>query len=148
MATVGTFQKPIYFIIAIIWSGVYGAIAGSVGKIIGIVEDFIADSKSEVRMWKRYPRMQTIFYLRSHIHTLKTHRAPSSEITQVMNQYRDGTFSSPHPMIQIGVHFLFAMGRLPFAAFAGLLEGPGVVWDDCQRRWDTQFEKKEPHHDY
>jgi hypothetical protein len=148
VATLGPFRHPFYFFLALIWSGLYGAIAGSVGKTIGVIEDCLADSRSELRMWKRYPRMQTIFYLRSTIRTMRLNREPSAEIDRVMARYWNGKFSSPHPVVQIIFHFLFAIARVPFAAFAGLLEGPGVVWDDCQRRWDTQFKKKEPHHDF
>lgn|GEM_PF-5633124 len=127
-------QAIIHIGIGIIWAGTFGAIAGPVCKIIGLIEDLVAESKSDIRMWRRYPKMQTIFYLRNYIQTLKLNRAPATDVTRLMARYREGTLSPPHPIIQIGISVIFTILRLPGALISGMVEGPMVVWDDWRRR--------------
>lgn len=131
----------IYFPCALIWSVIYGMLAGFIFKVIATWEDFFVISSREIRQWKRYSKRAYDRYINEKV---AAEEVKFYERQLIRENIKKKNTHQPFPAYSIFINFVVALIVMLFRGLAGLVEGPFIVFSDLRNYWNIQILKGDP----
>jgi hypothetical protein len=122
-----TAPAPIFYPLILLWSLVYGIVAGALFKLVAVYENWIAINRLQIRLWKKYPQRSYNKYISSiWANQIKGKPLELAEYTrlQIENSHR----SEPFPIFRLIVNTLFMIVIAPIMMLIGMYEGPLYVY--------------------
>jgi hypothetical protein len=128
----------IYWPLAIIWVVLYGVIGGSIFKFIACWEECFLWIRQDLRKWKRYQGRKAYLDLleTNEILAAEHHKYYDKKSREVLDKIHPNT---PFPWWQIFSFIINFFVISLLRPFAGMIEGPGVVFRDCKRFWAAKI---------
>ncbi len=116
-----------FYPLALIWSIVYGGIAGIVFKLLSVYENWLAINRLQLKLWKRYPQRSYRKYIESMWY--QQFKGKPIELAEYSKlQLEKSNPSEPFPVLKILINTVFMALISPFMALSGLYYGPLYVF--------------------
>lgn len=116
-----------FYPLVVIWSIIYGGIAGMVFKLLSVYENWLAINRLQLRLWKRYPQRSYRKYIESMWH--QQFKGKPIELAEYKKlQLEKSNPSEPFPLLRILINTVFMALISPFMALSGLYYGPLYVY--------------------
>lgn len=113
----------IFYPLILIWSAVYGAIAGFIFKLVEVYENWKFINHQQLYLWKKYPQRSYRKYIESMwSHQIKGKPVELAEYNKI--QLEKSHPEEPFPLLRLLLNTLFMLCIAPFMAITGLYYGP------------------------
>jgi hypothetical protein len=117
----------IFYPALVIWSLVYGALAGAFFKLIAVYENWVAMNRYQLILWKKYPQRSYMKYI-SDIWATQIKDKPLELAEYTRHQIEKSRPSEPFPLARLLVNTAFMLVITPFILVTGLWLGPIYVY--------------------
>jgi hypothetical protein len=122
-----TSPAPIFYPLILLWSLIYGAIAGAFFKLMAVYENWIAISRLQITLWKKFPQRSYTKYISSiWASQIKGNPVELAEYTR--RQIEKSHSSEPFPIFRLIMNTLFMLVIAPFMMLMGMFQGPVYVY--------------------
>ncbi|PCJ43414.1 MAG: hypothetical protein COA71_00645 [SAR86 cluster bacterium] len=117
----------IFYPLLLIWSIVYGGIAGFIFKIIEVYENWRVINHQHLYLWKKYPHRSYRKYIENMwSHHIKGKPVELAEYEKI--QLERSHPEEPFPLSRLLLNSVFMVFITPFMALSGLYYGPVHVF--------------------
>jgi hypothetical protein len=117
----------IFYPALLLWSLVYGALAGAFFKLLAVYENWLAINRYHIRLWKKYPRRSYQKYI-SAIWASEIRGVPAELADYSRQRIEKNHPSEPFPVLRIFANTLFMLLVTPLMVLTGLFLGPHHVF--------------------
>lgn len=117
----------IFYPLIMLWSLIYGAVAGAFFKLLAVYENWIAINRYQLILWKKYPQRSYRKYI-SGIWANQIKGKPFELAEYTRDQIERSQPSEPFPLLRIAVNTFFMLLITPFMVIAGFVKGPSYVY--------------------
>lgn len=117
----------IFYPLVLIWSVIYGGIAGFIFKILEVYESWKSINHQYIYLWKKYPQRSYRRYIES-MWSLQAKDKPVVLAEFEKIQLEKSHQEEPFPLLRIFLNSLFMLFISPFVALTGLYYGPIYVY--------------------
>jgi hypothetical protein len=132
---------PLYYPLLLIWSLVYGAVAGAFFKAVAVYESWQYYNRYHIHLWKKYPRRSYQKYI-STIWANEIRGKPVELAEYTRHQIERTHPTEPFPALRLVVNTLFMISILPFMLCSGLFFGPVYVYKRALRERNSKLNTK------
>lgn len=122
-----TLPAIIFYPLIVIWSLIYGAIAGAVFKLLAVWENWYAINRLQILLWKRYPQRSYRKYI-DNIWASQIRGRPVEMAEYTRSKIEHANPSEPFPLLRLLTNTLFMILVAPFMALSGIIDGPVYVF--------------------
>ena len=122
----------IFYPSIILWSVLYGAIAGIFFKLVAVFENWWAINRLQLILWKKYPQRSYQKYI-TNIWSAQVKGQPVEMADYLRHRVEQDHPSQPFPFLRLLINTLAMIIVAPFMAISGIVEGPLFVYKQSLR---------------
>lgn len=133
--TSAIYKSPsiLFYPLILLWSLVYGSIAGALFKLFAVYENWLAINRLQITLWKKYPLRSYRKYISSMWeHQVRGKPLELAEYTRIELEKKYP--EEPFPVMRILTNTVFMVFIAPFMALYGLVHGPAYVFRHSMER--------------
>lgn len=123
----------IFYPLIMLWSLIYGAVAGAIFKLLAVYENWLAINRYQLILWKKYPQRSYHKYISS-IWANQIRGKPFELAEYTRDQIERSQPNEPFPLLRIIINTFFMLLITPFMVAAGLVKGPLYVYRKALER--------------
>lgn len=123
----------IFYPLIMLWSLIYGAVAGAFFKLLAVWENWIAINRYQLILWKKYPQRSYHKYISS-IWANQIRGKPFELAEYTRDQIERSQPHEPFPLLRIIINTCFMLLIAPFMVLLGLVKGPSYVYRKAVER--------------
>lgn len=117
----------IFYPLIVLWSLVYGTVAGAFFKLLAVYENWLSINRYHLILWKKYPQRSYHKYI-SGIWATQIKGKPVELAEYTRDQIEKSQPTEPFPLLRIIINTLFMLLITPFMMLSGLVKGPAYVY--------------------
>lgn len=126
----------IFYPLIMLWSLVYGSVAGAFFILLAAYENWIEINHYQLVLWKKYPQRSYNKYISGiWAHQIKDQPVELAEYTR--HQIEKSRPAEPFPFLRLLLNTLFIFLITPFLVIRGLVTGPAYVYRRALERRST-----------
>tara|TARA_R110000772_G_scaffold196899_5_gene307648 strand:- start:703 stop:1230 length:528 start_codon:yes stop_codon:yes gene_type:complete len=130
--------KILFFPLVLIWSVIYGGIAGFIYKVFAVYENWLAINRLQMRLWKKFPNRSYRKYIESMwAHQVQGRPVELAEFRKI--QLEKSHPDEPFPVLCLLTNTFFMVLITPFMALSGLYYGPTYVFKTLLMQHNRYF---------
>lgn len=115
-----------------------GIIVGVLGSIIGTYQDWKWVIKTDIRQWKRYPKLSNIKWWDANNRVSDNRKSYEKEA--ITRKSKDGVIREPGPVQKILIWSIWYGFFIPGRCLVAFIMGPIVAFEKAVFFWKTQVE--------
>ena len=128
----------IFYPLIMLWSLIYGAVAGAFFKLLAVYENWLAINRYQLLLWKKYPQRSYHKYI-SGIWATQIQGKPVELAEYTRDRIEKSQPTEPFPLLRIVINTLFMVLITPFMVGTGLFKGPSYVYRRAELRRQQQL---------
>src|SRR5690606_15660637 len=111
----------IFYPLILLWSLLYGSVAGACFKLISVYDNWIRVTRYQVMLWKKYPQRSYHKYI-SAIWALQIRGRPVELAEYTRDQIEKSRPAEPFPIMSIVINTFFMLCIIPFMLVSGFVK--------------------------
>lgn len=117
----------LYYPALLVWSLVYGSLAGAFFRLVSVYENWLAMNRLQVLLWKKYPHRSYRKYI-NYLWVSQVRGKPVELAEYTRQRIEKDHPVEPFPLARLFLNTVFMLLLAPFMAARGLVDGPVYVY--------------------